>query len=85
VTSIRIVAIVLCFGVLAADARLKHGRRSPMKHLLCSAKKKATARGGSHALVRSNVLGRESGLWTTTIRTDTEVLTKQKLEYNAKI
>jgi len=29
-------------------------------------------------------LGRETGLWTTTIRTDTEVLTKKKLEYNAK-
>jgi type 1 glutamine amidotransferase len=29
-------------------------------------------------------LGGESGLWTTTIRTDTEALTKKKLEYNAK-
>ena len=29
-------------------------------------------------------LGRESGLWETTIRTDTEPLTKKKLEYNAK-
>ena len=28
-------------------------------------------------------LGEESGLWETTIRTDTEVLTKKKLEYNA--
>jgi hypothetical protein len=29
-------------------------------------------------------LGRESGLWDTTIRTDTEALTKKKLEFNAK-
>ena len=29
-------------------------------------------------------MGRESGLWDTTIRTDTEALTKKKLEYNAK-
>ena len=29
-------------------------------------------------------LGRETGLWDTTLRTDTEVLTKKKLEYNAK-
>ena len=29
-------------------------------------------------------LGRESGLWDTVIRTDTEALTKKKLEYNAK-
>jgi type 1 glutamine amidotransferase len=29
-------------------------------------------------------LGQETGLWDTVIRTDTEVLTKKKLEYNAK-
>jgi len=29
-------------------------------------------------------LGRETGLWSTTLRTDTEALTKKKLEYNAK-
>ncbi len=38
----------------------------------------------SHALATIERLGRESGLWDTTIRTDTEVLTKKKLEYNAK-
>jgi type 1 glutamine amidotransferase len=29
-------------------------------------------------------LGEQSGLWETTIRTDTEALTKKKLEYNAQ-
>jgi type 1 glutamine amidotransferase len=29
-------------------------------------------------------LGKESGLWDTIMRTDTEALTKKKLEYNAK-
>src|SRR6202171_4319560 len=29
-------------------------------------------------------LGRATGLWDTTIRTDTEAITKKKLEYNAK-
>jgi type 1 glutamine amidotransferase len=29
-------------------------------------------------------LGEQTGLWDTTIRTDTEALTKKKLEYNAK-
>jgi type 1 glutamine amidotransferase len=29
-------------------------------------------------------LGKQTGLWDTTIRTDTEPLTKKKLEYNAK-
>lgn len=38
----------------------------------------------SHAMATIERLGRESGLWVTTIRTDTEALTKKKLEYNAK-
>jgi type 1 glutamine amidotransferase len=38
----------------------------------------------SHAAATIERLGRESGLWSTTIRTDTEALTKKKLEYNAK-
>ena len=38
----------------------------------------------SHAVATIERLGRESGLWNTVIRTDTECLTKNKLEYNAK-
>lgn len=38
----------------------------------------------SHALATIERLGRESGLFDTTIRTDTEALTKKKIEYNAK-
>ena len=38
----------------------------------------------SHALATVERLGRETGIWDTTIRTDTEALTKKKLEYNAK-
>jgi type 1 glutamine amidotransferase len=38
----------------------------------------------SHAMATIERLGRESGLWDTHIRTDTEPLTKRKLEYNAK-
>ena len=38
----------------------------------------------SHALSTIERLGHDSGLWDTTIRTDTEALTKKKLEYNAK-
>jgi uncharacterized protein len=37
-----------------------------------------------HAMATIERLGRETGLWDTVIRTDTEPLTKQKLEYNAK-
>jgi len=38
-----------------------------------------------HAMATIERLGRETGRWDTVIRTDTEPLTKQKLEYNAKI
>ena len=38
----------------------------------------------SHAMATIDRLGRETGLWETQIRTDTEPLTKKKLEYNAK-
>ena len=38
----------------------------------------------SHALATIERLGRESGIWDTYIRTDTEALTKKKLEYNAQ-
>lgn len=38
----------------------------------------------SHALAVIERLGRETGIWDTHIRTDTEALTKKKLEYNAK-
>lgn len=38
----------------------------------------------SHALAVIERLGHDNGEWDTTIRTDTEALTKSKLEYNAK-
>ena len=38
----------------------------------------------SGALVALDALGRESGLWTTTIRTDAQLLTRRPLKENAK-
>ena len=38
----------------------------------------------SHAMATIERLGKQTGLWDTTLRTDTEALTKKKLEYNAK-
>jgi hypothetical protein len=38
----------------------------------------------SHAMATIERLGQETGLWDTVIRTDAEVLTRKKLEYNAK-
>ena len=57
----------------------------PKKHLLVVGEEKGYRHDAvSHAIATIERLGRETGLWTTTIRTDTEVLTKKKLEYNAK-
>lgn len=38
----------------------------------------------SHAMATIERIGRTTGLWDATLRTDTEALTKKKLEYNAK-
>lgn len=38
----------------------------------------------SHAMATIERLGQETGLWDTCLRTDSEVLTKKKLEYNAR-
>src|SRR5712692_6126077 len=57
----------------------------PKKHLLVLGEEKGYRHEAvSHAMATIERLGRKTGLWTTTIRTDSEVLTKKKLEYNAK-
>ncbi len=57
----------------------------PRKKLLAIGEEKGYRHEAvSHALATIERLGRESGLWDTVIRTDTEALTKKKLEYNAK-
>lgn len=38
----------------------------------------------THAMATIHMMGRQTGLWDTHIRTDTEALTKKKLEYNAR-
>lgn len=55
------------------------------KHLLVIGEEKGYRHDSvSHAMATIERVGRETGLWDTTLRTDTEVLTKKKLEYNAK-
>jgi type 1 glutamine amidotransferase len=78
----RILAVLLLTAITplgstrAADAK---------KRLLAIGEEKGYRHEAvSHALATIERLGRESGLWDTTIRTDTEALTKKKLEYNAK-
>ena len=57
----------------------------PKKRLLVLGEEKGYRHEAvSHAIATIEHLGCETGLWTATIRTDTEALTKKKLEYNAK-
>ena len=58
---------------------------TPRKKLLVIGEEKGYRHEAvSHAMATIERLGRETGLWDTVIRTDTEALTKKKLEYNAK-
>src|SRR5881394_2429376 len=78
-------AIVLVFSFALAANCHTQTPAPPMKHLLVLAEEKGYRHEAvSHAVATIERLGRETELWTTTIRTDTEVLTKKKLEYNAK-
>ena len=57
----------------------------PKKQLLVIGEEKGYRHQAvSHAMATIERLGNDTGLWDTTIRTDTEALTKKKLEYNAK-
>src|SRR5215470_19359074 len=71
--------------MLAAVTALFAQQAAPRKKLLVIGEEKGYRHEAvSHAMVTIEKLGRESGLWDTVIRTDTEALTKKKLEYNAK-
>jgi len=62
-----------------------HAKEIHLKHVLVIAE----TRGFEHDSISSAMaavfnMGKESGLWDTEMRTDTELLTKKKLESNAK-
>ena len=70
---------------LAASSALLAQSPAPRKRLLVIGEEKGYRHEAiSHAMATIERMGRESGLWDTVIRTDTECLTKKKLEYNAK-
>ena len=72
----------LCTGLSIALAAQSS---SPRKKLLVIGEEKGYRHEAvPHAMATIERLGRETGLWDTMIRTDTEALTKKKLEYNAK-
>jgi type 1 glutamine amidotransferase len=71
-------------GLVACSA-LTAQSNPPRKRLLAIGEEKGYRHEAiSHAMATIEKLGRETGLWDTVIRTDTEPLSKKKLEYNAK-
>jgi type 1 glutamine amidotransferase len=80
---IRYVLLLLGFAASGlCTARPEHARKKQL--LVIGEEKGYRHESVSHAMATIERLGRETGLWDTTIRTDTEALTKKKLEYNAK-
>jgi type 1 glutamine amidotransferase len=76
---------LICSVVLAGLCAAQTSGTPVKKHLLFIGEEKGYRHEAvSHAMATVERLGKESGLWDTTLRTDTEVLTKKKLEYNAK-
>src|SRR5712672_2412859 len=71
-------------GLLIAATALAQND-PPKKRLLVVGQEKGYRHEAiSHAMATIERLGCDSGAWETYIRTDTEPLTKKKLEYNAK-
>jgi type 1 glutamine amidotransferase len=90
------IALRLLFGSAVGFALVVHGSAqggaqtsaptgAPRKNLLVIGEEKGYRHEAvPHAMATIERLGRETGLWNTVIRTDTEPLTKKKLEYNAR-
>src|SRR5579863_9252260 len=82
VLTIALLLFCVAFSSSRCDAQTA---APPQKHLLIIGEEKGYRHEAvSHAMATLERLGKDTGLWDTTLRTDTEVLTKKKLEYNAK-
>ena len=82
-TASRFIVRLALAGALSATVMAQSA--APRKRLLVIGEEKGYRHEAvTHAMVTIQRLGREAGLWDTVIRTDTEALTKAKLEYNAK-
>ena len=72
-------------AVLMCNLAVAQAPPTQKKHLLVLGEEKGYRHESvSHAMAVIEQLGQQNGLWDTTIRTDTEALTKKKLEFNAK-
>jgi type 1 glutamine amidotransferase len=78
-------ALVVSSFILGSLCGAQSSAPPPKKHLLVIGEEKGYRHEAvSHAMATLERLGKQTGLWDTTLRTDTEVLTKKKLEYNAR-
>jgi type 1 glutamine amidotransferase len=77
--------ILFLFCGVACGLCFAQTEQPRQKHVLVIGEEKGYRHESvTHAMATIDYLGRETGSWDTTIRTDTEALTKKKLEYNAK-
>ncbi len=74
----------LLTGAALAWALSAQSAPPPKKLLVIGEEKGYRHEAVSHAMATIERIGRTTGLWDATLRTDTEALTKKKLEYNAK-
>ena len=82
-TAPRFIVRLVLAGALGATVMAQTA--APRKRLLVIGEEKGYRHEAvTHAMVTIERLGRDTGLWDTVIRTDTEALTKTKLEYNAR-
>ena len=82
---LRIVPAICVTVCLVAGTPVAAEGQAPRKRLLVIGEEKGYRHEAvTHAMVTIARLGRETGLWDTVLRTDTEALIKKKLEYNAK-
>ena len=82
-TFVRVVAWIAVSAALVAGT-LDQTAPARKRLLVIGEEKGYRHEAVTHAMVTIERLGRETGSWDTVIRTDTEALTKAKLEYNAK-
>src|ERR1700745_2556465 len=82
--TLRIILLILTLPCVAALVSAQNAPQ-PVKHLLIIGEEKGYRHEAvSHSIATLERLGHATGLWNITIPTDTEALTKKKLEYNAK-
>ena len=78
-------ALICAFCVLSMSAFSQQNHPARIKRVLVIGETKGFEHDSvSAAMAAIYNMGKQSGLWETTLRTDTELLTKKKLDRNAK-